>query len=224
MMPLRHQSTKTHEGKIYHNIVIKTLCLRVFVVKTICCCGLLFFSNTVSLAQNLQFVKEKLNFEITESEFTVDGTYYFRNSSPDTVKQYMLYPFPENLELGEVTSVEGSSVYPEKDLNVIRNFNQKAAHFRLKIYPEDTAVTHIVYKQEIKKNKAEYILTSTQAWNKPLKKADFTLKVPIHIKIDSLSYNADSLCCFENYLLYKWYFKDFMPNRNFYVSFSRIEK
>jgi hypothetical protein len=136
----------------------------------------------------------------------------------------MLYPFPQNTELGNVTSVVGSSVYPEKDPNVIKSFNQKAAHFRLKIHPYDTAVIHIIYKQEIKNNMAEYILTSTQAWNKPLEKADFTLKIPINIKIDSLSYNADSLCCFKDYFLYKWYFKDFMPDRNFYVSFSRIKK
>lgn len=185
---------------------------------------ILFLLCYLAFPQSLHFVKEELNFEITKTEFTVDGIYYFKNSSPDTIKQYMLYPFPENEELGQITSVEGSSVYPERDPDIIRNFNQKAAHFRLRIYPEDTAVIHIVYKQEIKNNKVEYILTSTQAWRSPLKKADFTLKVPINIKIDSLSYNADSLCCFENYLLYKWYFKDFMPDRNFYVSFSEIEE
>ncbi len=226
MMPPENQSTKTHKANICKNIVIRTLCLRAFVVSVKYCCGLLIliFSSTVSLAQGLQFVKEKLDFEITESEFTVDGMYYFRNTRADTIKQYMLYPFPENPELGEVTSVVGSSVYPEKDPDVIKHFNQKAAHFRLKVYPDDTAVTHIVYKQEIKENKAEYILASTKAWNRPLEKADFTLKVPINIKIDSLSYNADSLCCYKNYLLYKWYFEDFMPDRNFYVSFSRIKK
>jgi hypothetical protein len=185
---------------------------------------LLLLSSSLSFAQGLQFVKEKIDFEITESEFIVDAVYYFKNTSPDTIKQYMLYPFPQNPELGEIISVKGSAVYPEKDLDVIRNFNQKAAHFRLKIYPEDTALTHIVYKQQITNQKAEYILTSTKAWNKPLEKADFTLKIPINIKIDSLSYNADSLCCTKEYLLYKWYFIDFMPDRNFYVSFSEIEK
>lgn len=224
-MPLRLQNTKAHKGKIDQNTVIKTLCLRDF-VSFLCRFGFLFlfFSSTVSFSQSLQFVKENLNFEITESEFTVDGIYYFRNTTIDTIRQYLVYPFPQNSELGEVTSVIGSAVYPEKDLDIVKNFNQKAAHFRLKVYPGDTAVTHIVYKQEIRENQAEYILTSTKAWNKPLEKADFTLKVPIHIKIDSLSYNADSLCCNKDFYLYKWYFKDFMPDRNFYVSFSLIEK
>ncbi len=61
----------------------------------------------LSFSQSLEFVKEKLDFEITETEFTVDGIYYFKNTSPDTIKQYMLYPFPENPELGQVTSVIG---------------------------------------------------------------------------------------------------------------------
>jgi hypothetical protein len=179
--------------------------------------------NFISFSQGIQFYREKLDFEITDSIFTVDGTYFCRNTTPDTIKQYMLYPFPENEELGEVFSVDGKATYPDKNLEVIKGFNQKAAHFRLIIYPYDTAVTRIVYRQNITNKKAEYILTSTKAWNQPLEKADFTLKIPTDCKIDSLSYDADSLYFSEENLLYKWYFKNLMPDRNFFVSFSKVE-
>jgi hypothetical protein len=182
-----------------------------------------FLISLVSFSQGIQFYQEKLDFEITDSVFTVEGTYYFRNTTNDTIRQFMLYPFPENSELGEVISVKGNAVYPNKSLEVIKGFNQKAAHFRLVIFPKDSAITHIVYKQKITNQKAEYILTSTKAWNRPLEKADFSLKIPMDSRIDSLSYNADSLCCSKEYLMYKWQFEDFMPDRNFYVSFSKVE-
>lgn len=175
-----------------------------------------------AFSQNLQFFMEKLNFEICNTEFTVDGLYYFKNSSPDTIRQYMLYPFPQNPGLGKVKNIKGKSIFPELTMPLIANFNQKGAYFRLKIYPFDTAVVQIKYTHEIKNQKAEYILTSTKVWGKPLEKADFTLKIPIDIKIDSLSFDADSLLFFKDYLLYKWEFKDFMPDKNFTVFFSEL--
>ena len=184
---------------------------------------LLLCINLISFSQGIQFYREKLDFDISDSVFTVDGIYYFSNTTHDTIKQYMLYPFPEDEELGEVFSVEGNAIYPNKNLEVIKGFNQKAAHFRLIIYPNDTAVTHIIYKQKITHQKAEYVLTSTKAWNRPLENAEFSIKIPMDTRIDSLSYNADSLCCSKDYLMYKWYFKNLMPEHNFYVSFSKLE-
>ncbi|MCD4696641.1 MAG: hypothetical protein K8S16_10425 [Bacteroidales bacterium] len=181
------------------------------------------FCGTLSFTQNLQFFKEKLDFTITNTEFTVDGIYFFRNNTQDTIRQYLLYPFTQNPELGEVTSIKGNSIYPEMKNPVIVNFDQKAARFKLLVYPNDTAVVRIIYKQAITNNKAEYILTSTKAWNRPLEQADFTLKIPIKVKIEELSYDADSLLIKHDHLLYKWYFKDFMPPKNFFVSFSEIE-
>ncbi len=185
--------------------------------------AILLFVGCYSTTQNLQFFGEKLDFNMSTNEFTVDGLYYFRNTTPDTIRQYMLYPFPQNPELGDIISIKGHSIYPEMKGSVIINFDQKAARFRLMIYPYDTAVVKIIYKQTITTNKAEYILTSTKAWNRPLEQADFTLSIPFDSRVDSLSYDADSLILSEDHILYKWYFRDFMPPKNFFVSFSKIE-
>jgi len=175
-------------------------------------------------SQKIEFYKEYILFEITETQFVVDAMYFFRNISADTIKQFMAYPFSQHDDLGDVRQISVVSVYPEIDNEVIRNFNKKGAQFRLMIYPNDTALTNITYTQDIIRNQAEYILISTQAWNKPLEKATFTLKMPIEMKVDSLSYDADSLMIQEDFLFYKWQFTDFMPQTNFFVSFSKIEK
>lgn len=184
---------------------------------------LLFLYSTMSFTQKLQFYKEKLDFEISKDEFKLDGLYFFRNNSDDTLRQYLLYPFPQNPNLGEIIYVDGSSVYPKKDDDIIKSYNQKAAYFRLKVNPQDTAVTNIIYIQEIYNNEAEYVLTSTHVWKKPLEKAVFTLKVPLDIKIDSLAYKEDTILIKNDHLLYKWKFEDFLPNQNFYISFSQIK-
>ena len=184
---------------------------------------ILFQISSFSFTQNLQFYQENLKFSITKTNFTVDGLYYFRNPTPDTIKQYMSYPFPQISGLGEVISVEGTSLYPEMKAPVIVNVNQEAAKFRLMVYPFDTAVLRITYVQLIQDHKVEYILTSTKAWKEPLEKADFTLKLPIDFKIDSLSYDADSLLIKDGYLFYKFHFEDFMPDKNFSVNFSKFE-
>jgi len=183
---------------------------------------LLIFNR--AFPQPFQFYREKLDFSITQDEFMLDGLYMFRNNSADTVHSFLLYPFPQTPGLGEVTSVEVNSVYPKFSGKALTGFNQKAARFRVLIYPKDTAVVHVIYKQQIPNQNAEYILTSTQAWNRPLKRADFTLTIPMDTRIDSLSYDADSLLFTGGKVKYKWRFTDFMPERNFFVSFQKIHK
>ena len=183
---------------------------------------ILFQTSSFSFTQNLRFYQENLKFNITETDFTVDGLYYFRNSTPDTIKQYMSYPFPQISGLGEVKSVEGTSLYPEMKAPLIVNVNQEAARFRLMVYPFDTAVVRITYVQLITDHKVEYILTSTKTWKEPLEKADFTLELPIDLKIDSLSYDGDSILIKDGYLFYKFHFTDFLPDKNFSVTFSKI--
>lgn len=183
----------------------------------------LFLLSFVGYSQHIQFYQEKLDFTISENEFIVDGIYYFRNTTSDTIKQFMVYPFPPTDDLGEIITVEATTVYPSMKTPTLVNFDQKAARFRLKVLPNDTALVHIVYRQKITHQKAEYILTSTKAWNRPLERADFSLSLPFTIKIDSLSYNADSLLFRDSRLIYKFHLKDFMPDRNFCVFFSKIE-
>ncbi len=187
----------------------------------------LFFIITNSnlvFSQPFQFYHEKLDFSISQNEFKLDGLYMFRNTSDDTVRSFLLYPFPQTPGLGEVTMVDVNPVYPQFEEKALAGFNQKAARFRVLIYPHDTAVVRVIYKQTAPNKKAEYILTSTQAWNRPLEQADFTLTIPFDTIIDSLSYDADSLLFSKGKVIYKWNLTDFMPEHNFFVSYKKIQR
>lgn len=177
-----------------------------------------------AFSQPVQFYSEKLDFNLTETEFSLNGLYFFRNNSADTIRKFMLYPFPQTPGLGDVSEITINSVYPAVQGSVLMKFHQQAASFRLIVYPSDTAVIHITYSQIVSDNKAEYILTSTNVWDRPLEWADYLLITPFDFHIDSLSWDADSLLYKDGKAIYKWRHINFMPNRNFFVSFSKIEK
>ena len=185
----------------------------------------IFFLLHISLSllsQNVQFYKENLSFSLTKTEFSVDGLYYFRNNNPDTVKQLLVYPFPQRPGLQDIKNVKANSLHPEVKGSALVNFNDNAATFRLTVFPFDTAIVHISYLQSISGNYAEYILTTTQKWGNPFEKADYTLQLPINLRVDSLSYDADSILITDGYLYYKFHYEDFMPQKNFSVFFSEI--
>ncbi|MCB0805235.1 MAG: hypothetical protein KDC05_05505, partial [Bacteroidales bacterium] len=92
-----------------------------------------------AVAQPFQFYREKLDFSIQSELFELNGLYMFRNNTNDTVHSFLLYPFPQTAGLGEVTDISVDPVYPFFDESALAGFNQKAARFRVLIYPKDTA-------------------------------------------------------------------------------------
>lgn len=79
----------------------------------------------------------------------------------------------------------------------------------------------IFYRQRLYGNKAEYILTTAEYWGKPLQVANFQLEIPAHVKIDSLSYEPDSVDVGQDISRYFWQKSNFMPNKNFIILFDR---
>jgi hypothetical protein len=175
-------------------------------------------------AQRFEFYQETLVFEVSESEFGVNGFYFFKNRTQDTIRQFLLYPFPAVSESAEIVSIQSESLYPGGKEDGVAGWNQKGARIRLFILPFDTAVLNIRYKQSLADTQAEYILTSTQFWEQPLEVAVFEMNLPVSLKVDSLSYDADEMVFSEEGLMYTWRFMDFMPQRNFFVSFSKINQ
>ncbi len=125
-------------------------------------------------AQNPDFCREDLTFTISDSSFSVSGYYYFMNPSQQSISLNMLYPFPESQgDYGCISNVyafiNGDSLQDK-----LIKYNDKAAMIRLEIKPKEGTTIFIGYTQKIFKEKAEYILTSTKSWGKPLKQISYT--------------------------------------------------
>jgi hypothetical protein len=180
----------------------------------------LFFTAIVVFVISLSaldFYREDLDFVLSEDQFEVSGTYYFRNDTDQVINRMLFYPFPTDSLYGDVTSFAAVCVKDSADVS--GGFTVKGANFRIELQPKENAGYFLSYSQEILGKKAEYILTTTQAWGKPFEEVNYTLEFPKEIILDSLSFLPDSLNTFDECYKLFYHKKNFMPDRNFQIIF-----
>jgi len=186
--------------------------------KLILYCFLLFSGNVFS--QSLQFYREDISFEIKEAFFYVDGIYNFCNNGNKKIQQVLFYPFPLDSLYGEVDYVYVTD-FNSGSKNIITNKSEKGFYFEINLAPYGINKYRISYRQMLLKNKAEYILLTTQKWGKPFENAIYKLTTPGSIKITSFSYTPDDTIQSGDKTIYYWNKKDFMPNSNMVFNFDR---
>lgn len=158
--------------------------------------------------QKLQFFGERIDFAINKERFSINGIYYFSNSSEIEVNQTIMFPFSkgaDSLVVKRIFNLTYSKNLGFKQLN-------DAVVFKILVLPKDTVKINIAYSQYTDKENS-YILESTQTWGKALKNADYSLTFDSSVQIDSLSLKPDSLI--NN--VYYWEKHDFYPKENFTI-------
>lgn len=180
----------------------------------------LFLSPLSLFSQSLQFYREDLSFEIKNGYFYVDGIYNFCNNGDKGIQQVLFYPFPVDSLYGEVDSINAVDIN-SKSTNIIVNKTEKGLSFKVELRPYGTGKYKISYRQKLLKNKAEYILLTTQKWGRPFENAFYKLITPAQMKITSTSYSPDSTKQEGDKKIYFWTKKDFMPDKNMVFYFDR---
>ena len=165
--------------------------------------------------RKVSFVEEYIDFTVKKSGFETNGIYVFTNSSDKKIRQEIRFPF----------ALEEDSIYIMRVYNFTYNKNipyhskGKSITFSLEMEPSDTVYINIAYTQMLLKNNV-YILRSTQAWGKPLQKAQYTLTVEDTLSIETFSYPPDS----QKDNVYYWEKSDFLPEKDFEVELGIVEK
>jgi len=157
---------------------------------------------------------------LDSNNFTVDGYYYLNNNDSSKISQFIFYPFPLEPYLGNVDSISVFDETIKKRIYFSKAKDNSGIIFPLQMEGYGFRKIKIIYSQQLKKNIAEYILKTTQTWGKPLESANYSLSVPDKIKIDSLSYAADSVKKINNKNIYYWSKKNFYPKIDFVFYFS----
>ena len=158
--------------------------------------------------QNLQFIGERIDFAINKDRFSINGIYYFSNSSETEIKQTILFPFSKDADSLTVKRVYNLTYSENLSFQNLRG----SIAFRIFVLPKDTIKVNIAYSQKTESENV-YVLESTQTWGKALKRVEYSLEFEPSVKIDSLSLKPDSLI--NN--IYYWRRKDFYPNEDFKV-------
>lgn len=176
-----------------------------------------YFSGFCS-GQSISFFREDINFTLEAGNFEVNGLYYFRNNSEKKIRQLLFYPFPDIQQYGKIGSIE--IVRLGDTLSEIATLSEKGSMYKLVIEPYEETIYHIVYNQILPSSQASYILTTTQQWRTPFEQANYTLKKPAYLVIDSLSIQPDSMLNNNDSTYYFWNRRNYMPEDDFNIWFS----
>lgn len=178
------------------------------------------FFPLLGFSQNLKFYREDLLFELKKNYFTVNGYYNFYNTEDKHIQQILFYPFPVDSLYGVVDSMSAIDI-ANKSMDVVVSKTADGLFFRVELGPYGVGKYKIYYRQQILKNKAEYILVTTQKWGIPFENAFYQLITPSTMEIISTSYQQDSIKHVKDKTIYYWTKKNFMPDRNMIFYFKQ---
>jgi len=169
-------------------------------------------------AQNLSFYKENITMKIEGDYFYVTGIYYLQYSGQEM--STLVYPYPIDAQYGEVDSVKIYDLSSNEYIEPVYN-KKSGTVFIIQGNSTGGIILQISYRQKLLANKAEYILTSTITWGKPLDKADYQLIIPKDYMIVNFSIPPDESIINEKEKVYYWSKEYYMPDRNMVFEFEK---
>jgi len=177
--------------------------------------GIILFVGTLSVVcaqERISFFEEHIDFELDSVYFSVNGIYSFHNPTDKKVDQRIIFPFAV-----ETDQIDSISIINLNDLSRIQfRYLKKSVVFNVNMLPQDTVDVNIFYKQKsVEKN--TYIITSTQSWKQPLKKAVYTLTTSLPMNEKEFSYPFLSKEIINGKTFYRWEKSNFMPDKEFEI-------
>jgi len=164
----------------------------------------------------LSFEAEELDFTLHLDSWELNGLYHFTNYADHEVTQLIFFPVPmdsvcQKPQLLALEVVEGNDCACE-----LLNHDDNGFGFSLRMPEKSFCTVLINYTQELKGEHASYIITTANAWGRPLPYAKYTLHVGDEVKLTRLPFpdpqGAEGL--------YYWEFTDFSPQQELEVGFS----
>lgn len=131
-------------------------------------------------AGRLEFDSEEIVIDVRGDAVEVTGTYHFRIVGGAVPAQPVLYPYPEDPLLGEARTLRLEYRRPDGRWAPLafEELPPRGVRWRLPASAADTLTVRTVYRQAMRSNYARYIVTTTQAWGQPLRKARFEIRLP----------------------------------------------
>lgn len=154
------------------------------------------FATTVAVAAEdrpagrLEFDSEEIVIDLQGAAVEVTGTYHFRVAGGAVLAQPMLYPYPEDPLLGAARTLRLEWRHPDGRWAPLafEELPPRGVRWRLPATAPGTLTVRTVYRQAMRSTYARYIVTTTQAWGQPLRKASFEVRLPPGAKDPTFSY------------------------------------
>lgn len=177
--------------------------------------GIFFITFPAKAQTKISFFEEHIDFSLENNHFAINGIYSFANNTDRNEVQQIIFPFAN-----ETNSIDSIRIINLNTLSSIEFVKLKSSVlFKIIVPANDTVDLNIYYCQQ-KSTTNRYIITSTQSWGKPLRKAVYSLSTEKELRIKSFTYQPDSVKIINDKKLYLWERKDFMPNIDFEITLS----
>lgn len=171
---------------------------------------ILILSESLLYSQVIDFHSEKIIMRISKKGILkLEGRYIFINPYNENVKVSIFYPFP----------VDSVHQYPKSIYVEGMPFKriEKGISFEVKIQALKKKVVSVKYTQACLRKQARYILKTTNAWGKPLVRAEFVIILPAYFKKVDISYPPDSLKQINGEIKFFITKDNFMPEKDLEV-------
>ncbi len=139
----------------------------------------------------IRFYREYVRVEPSPGRTRVVGLYYFRNTSEEPVETGMVYPFP--VDRHHMPPFRIRAWEKRGDTFGLIGFvhGDDSIQWRTSFAPGEEKIVRIEYVQEIKRNHAVYIVTTTKAWGEPIELAEFEFRIPAGLDSVEFSFEPD---------------------------------
>jgi hypothetical protein len=172
-------------------------------------------------AGRLEFDSEQIVIDVRGDVVEVTGTYHFRVAGGAVAAQPMLYPYPEDPLLGEARTLRLEWRQPDGRWAPLAfdELPPRGVRWRLPGSDAGTLTLRTVYRQAMRSTYARYIVTTTQAWDRPLREASFEIRLPDGAMDPTFSYPFRP----KGPSVRVWTFEatDFLPREDIVVRYRR---
>ena len=129
------------------------------------------------------FDSEVIRISIPEEDsLEVDGLYRLVRRPSNRARIHLFYPYPRDSLLGgaRMLLLEGRATGRDRwsPLSYQERESSEGSRWEIPLGPEDTLEVRAVYRQALKSTYARYIVTTTAAWDRPLRSARFEIRLP----------------------------------------------
>ena len=172
-------------------------------------------------AGRLEFDSEEILIDVRGDAVEVTGTYHFRVAGSAVPAQPMLYPYPEDALLGEAKTLRLEWRQPDGHWAPLafEELPPRGVRWRLPATTADTLTVRTVYRQVMRGPYARYIVTTTQAWGQPLRRASFEVRLPPGAKDPTFSHPFRPKG--PSVLVWTYEATDFLPREDIVVRYRR---
>ena len=172
-------------------------------------------------AGRLEFDSEEIVIDLRGDVVEVTGTYHFGVAGGPVPAQPMLYPYPEDPLLGKARTLRLEWRQPDGRWAPLafEELPPRGVRWRLPATDSDTLTVRTVYRQAMLGTYARYIVTTTQAWGQPLRRASFEVRLPPGARDPTFSHPFQPKG--PSVRVWTYEARDFLPREDIVVRYRR---